>query len=1079
MKRNLRPKSNKSKTLAILLTGTMMFGAMCSLNAAAAESTQSMSANQVRKVTGKVVDENGEPMIGVTVKVKGTSTGVVTDLNGSFSVNVPVGKKTLEFIYVGYSNKEISVAGSSSFNITMIPNSKVLDEVVVVGYGTVKKRDLTGAISSVKEADIKQAPVLNAMEGLAGKISGLDIVRQSGQAGSSPTILLRGNRSLTADCSPLYVVDGVTGGDINNLNPNDIESIEVLKDASSTAIYGSAGANGVIIVTTRQGVKGRTQVDFNAYVGINAFPSYPSTYTGQGWIDYLTEAYVAKNKQQPADVDELFNAVGMTAGAIEAYNNNEWVNWKDELLHTGVQQNYNVSVRGGGENSQSYMSAGYQQEKGLYKDDNCDLFTFRAGNSYKFNKIFKIGFQSNLSYRNRNSRNSRLSKTLNQIPLGTVYNEDGTVNKHPISDMNNYINILVDDESTAYQNNTKSTSINIAPYVEITPFKGFMFKSLFNASLSHSRNGLWDGLDTYMKLSGSQDNKRTADYVSSNGYSYSWQNVANYNFKIKDIHDITLTGIIEYSKGRNEGATAQNEQFEYDDYLWYNLSAGLQSYSSSYYKETSKMSYALRFNYNLLGRYLLSVSNRWDGASQLYHKWSSFPAVAVGWRISDESFMKGTQGWLSNLKLRIGYGVTGNANISPYVSMTSVTNSANYLNLGSGQVQSYILSQHVANTDLTWEKSYNWNIGLDYAFLNDRIDGSIEYYTTDSKGVLYDRPLPTAFGGYNGKTPYSKTSNIARIKNKGVEITINSRNIQERNFQWNSTFTFAKNVEKLKEINMGNNVTVDELIALNLFIDHPVNTFYGYKKLGIWQLGDEDKAACFGSEPGDIRLDVPGLVYDGSYQYETSAVDANGNIVTTQHTGAYYKPSEDTSDANGNTVHKYYTKNSPYSVSTTDKQILGSKTPDWTLGFQNTFTFYNFDLSIMMNMRWGQMVNGELLSYVSNTNQPTCYDYWTESNPTNAYPRPYLGHSMTTAQKESLGYVDGSYFKIKNITLGYSLPNNILKKLNMTRLRVYATITNPLIICKSDMLKGMDPESNASDKFPLYKTLVFGVNVSF
>lgn len=1068
---------NKKRTVVM----TLLFSACCLYPMAmqAVEEQRVQSVNQAQKATGTVVDEYGEPMIGVTIKVKGTTSVTVTDLNGKFTVNVPSGGKEIVASYIGYSDKTVKIVSGRNLNIKMEPDNNVMDEVVVVGYGTVKRRDLTGAISSVKADDVKETPVLNAMEGLAGKISGLDITRESGRAGSSPQILLRGNRSLNADCSPLYVIDGVSGASIDNINPNDIASIEVLKDASSTAIYGSAGANGVIIVTTKQGTVGKVQVDFDAYVGINAFPSYPSTLSGQKWIDFLTEGYTERYGEAPADIDELFNAKGLSEGAIEAYKNNKWVDWKDEILHTGVQQNYNVSIRGGNENQQSYMSAGYLQEKGLYKNDKVDMLTFRAGTTYKINKIVSVGFQSTLSYRNQDSRNSRLSKSLNQLPLGDAYDENGNVNKYPISDMQNYISILADDDLTAYQNNKKNTSISIAPFVELRPFKGFTFKSLFNANLSHGRTGLWDGLDTYMKLSGSSENKRTASYTSANSWSYMWQNVANYNFKIKKDHDITLTGIIEYSKNKNENAMAQNEQFEYDDFLWYNLSAGLKPTVTSSYSETAKMSYALRVNYNLLGRYLLSASTRWDGASQLYNKWDCFPAVAVGWRISDEPFMKGTRKWLDNLKLRVGYGVTGNANISPYVTVTAVTNSANYINLGSGQLQSYILQRNVANHELTWEKSYNWNIGLDFSVLNNRIDGSIELYTTDTKGVLYNRPLPTSFGGFNAKQPYYKMSNIARIKNKGVEVTINSRNFDKRNFKWTTTFTYAKNVEKLKEINLGNNVTVDDLIALNLFLDHPVNTYYGWKKEGIWQLGEEDKAACFKAQPGEIRLNVPGMVYDPNYTYTTESTttgeDGVSTTTTTTHTGAYYKPSEDNEDG----THNYYTSLNPYTVSTKDKQILGSKTPDWSIGLHNTFQFYNFDVSIMATMRWGWMVNGELLGYCNTTNQPECYDYWTPTNPTNVFPSPNWGGSMTDAQKQSLLYVDGSFIKIKNITLGYTFPKKLISNIGLSRLRVYATITNPFIWAKSDMLDGMDPENNASASFPLYKTLVFGLNVSF
>ena len=1079
-------KGFKSTTLVLAALSALF--CLNPMDARAEQTAVVQEANQSKKISGQVLDELGEPMIGVTVKILGTTYATVTDLDGNFDITVSGKNNKVELTYIGYKTKTIDVTPGKRTIIKMDPENTGLDEVVVIGYGTMKKRDLTGAISSVKSDDVKESPTINAMEGLQGKISGLDITRESGQAGSSPNILLRGNRSLQADCSPLYIIDGISGGNIDDLNPNDIESIDVLKDASSTAIYGSAGANGVIIITTKQGKKGKISVDFDAYLGINAFPSYPSMLKGEEWLNFLNEGYAAYNGEYLDIHDEkqleiLFKEAGLSVDAVNAYQQGKWVDWKDELLHTGVQQNYNISVRGGNEKQQGYMSAGFAQEKGMYKNDQVDKVTFRAGTTYNINKIISAGFQSTLTYRNQERRDSRLSKSLSQLPLGDPYTEDGKLNWNPIADMPNYFNILVDDDVNAYRQNTKTTNINITPFIEIKPIKGMSFKSLFNANLGSSRKGLWDGLNTYMKLSGSAENKRIASITSSHSYSYMWQNVLNYNFTLANDHDITLTGITEYAKNIYEQAVSQNEKFEYDDFLWYNLSAGLQAYASSQYRETAKMSYAGRINYNYLGRYLLTASIRWDGASQLYNKWDVFPAVAVAWRISDEPFMRATSDWLDNLKLRIGYGVTGNANISPYVSLTAVGNSANYLNLGTGKTQSYILAQNVANYDLTWEKSYNWNFGLDFSVLRNRIDGSIELYSTDTKGVLYNRPLPSSFGGFNAKANYYKMSNIARIKNDGVEVTINSRNIETKDFTWTSTLTYAKNNEKLKEINLGNNVSVDELIALNLFIDNPVGTFYGYKKVGIWQLGDEAMAACFDQEPGGIRLDIPGLVWDPEYTYTTTKTikheDGTEEIIETTHKGGYYKPSEDVVDESGNVAHKYYDKNNPYTVGANDRQILGHKTPDWTLGFHNTFTWKNFDLSIMATMRWGQMINGELLSYLGKDTQVDCYDYWTPTNPTNAYPRPNLHGNVTDEQEAALRYVDGSFFKIKNITLGYSLPRNILNKIGMSRLRVYGTITNPFIWSKNDQLKGMDPENNASDKFPLYKTIVFGINASF
>ena len=1053
----------------------------------AEQSMLMQNTNQSYEITGQVFDELGEPMIGATVHVLGSNAATVTDLDGNFTLAIEKSAATIEVRYVGYLNAKVKAKAGGKTVVNMQPDVAGLDEVVVIGYGTVKRRDLTGAISSVKADDVKESPTINAMEGLQGKIAGLDITRSSGQAGSSPSILLRGNRSLSGDCSPLFIIDGISGGSISDINPNDIESIEVLKDASSTAIYGAAGANGVIIVTTKQGIQGKTQVDFDAYYGVNAFPSYPSMLQGDDWVSFLNEGYAAKNgnylnTSDEAELELLFKEAGLSVGAIDAYKAGKWVDWKDELLQTGTQQNYNISVRGGSDKQQSYMSAGYRQEKGLYRNDYVDILTFRAGTTYKINNAISAGFQSRLAYRNQERRDSRLSKALSQLPLGDPYTEDGEINWYPISDMKNYINILVDDDTNAFRRNTRSTSINIAPFIEIKPIKGLSFKSLFNASLGTSRDGKFDGLNTYMKLSGSAENKRISTYEADHSYSYMWQNVLNYSFNLED-HEFTLTGVTEYSKSESEYSLAQNEQFDYDEFLWYNVSAGQKPAVASSYTKKAMMSYAGRINYNYLSRYILSASIRWDGASQLYKKWNSFPAVSAAWRVSEEPFMESTRNWLDNLKLRAGYGVTGNSDIDANVIQTMVTNSANYLNLGTGLTQGYILAQNVANYDLTWEKTYSWNFGIDFSVLENRIDGSIEFYNTDTDGVLYDRSLGTAWGGFHAKAPYQKMANIGKISNKGVEVTINTRNIDNKNFKWNSTITWAKNNEELKGIDLGNNVTADKLVSLNLFYGEPVNTFYGYKKVGIWQLGQEAQAACFDQQPGGIRLDVPGLVWDSEYTYTTTskvkAEDGTVTEVVNEHKGGYYKPSETTVDEQGNEVRKYYDANTPYVVGPSDRQILGSKTPDWTFGFHNSFQIYDFDVSIMSTMRWGQMINGELLSYIGSDTQVDCYDYWTPNNPTNAYPRPNLGGGTTDYQKEALRYVDGSFFKIKNITVGYTVPKKILNKIHMSKLRVYGTVYNPIIWSKHDQLRGMDPENNASDKFPLYRTIVLGINASF
>ncbi len=997
------------------------------------------SVLQSRTVKGKIVDETGEPMIGVSVIVKGQSTvGTITDFDGNYVLEVPAATGILEVSYIGYKTQEVTVGKSDVLNIQMQPDTQALDEVVVVGYGTQKKRDLTGAISSVKSDDIKLAPVANVMEALQGKVSGLDITRTSGQSGKEPEVLLRGNRSLEASSAPLYIIDGIAGS-INNLNPNDIESIEVLKDASSTAIYGSAGANGVIIVTTKQASEGKLSVDFDAYVGVNTSPSYPSALQGQDWLNYLEAGFYNANGRKANDRNELLSAWSLEPNVLSPYlDNGKWIDWVDKTLQTGIQQNYNLSLRGGTEKIQAYFSLGYNSEQGVYKNDKADTYTMRAGGNFQIKPWLKAGIQSYMYFKDKDSRTSRINKTFGTVPLGDVYDENGNINTYPIEGMST-VSLLADDVPGVFANNSKSFGIHANPYVEITPLKGLTFKSVLGVSLSTSRNGKYQSENTYSNLTGSGNPKKAASYDTSLGYNYTWQNLLNYNFKIANDHDITLTGITEWAYTQSEKSSNSNEGFDYDDFLWFNMGAGNNPLTTSNYTMKKKMSYAIRVNYNYLGRYLLTVSNRWDGASQLYDKWDSFPAVALGWRISDEPFMEQTRDWLSNMKLRIGYGVTGNSNIDAYVTQTQVASSENKLQLGGGQVPSYMLTQAIGNKFLTWEKSYNTNVGLDLSFFNNRIDMSIEWYNTDSKGVLYKRPLPSAFGVFTAKKAYQMMSNIAKINNKGIELTLNTHNINTKSFQWNSTLTFAKNNEKVKNIELGSNTTVDELVSLNLFLGHPVNTVYGYKKIGIWQLGEEEEAAKYGCKPGEVKLATV-------EQFDENGVGDKG-------------------------VHKYSEK---------DKQILGAKTPDWTLGFKNSFYYKNFDLSVFMNMRWGQMCSADLLGYFNyGVNIPSNYNYWTPENPTNDFPQPSLKTPENSYAATSVNLVDASFIKIKNITLGYTLPQKLAIKAGLSRLRVYSTISNPFIWAKSHLLKDMDPETGGSDSFPLYKTVVFGVNVSF
>ncbi|MEN3324737.1 TonB-dependent receptor [Mariniflexile soesokkakense] len=1015
---------------------------------------------QKHVVAGTVTDTNGQPLAGANIIEKGTSNGAQSDFDGKFSIAVSNQNATLVVSYVGFATVEVAVNGQSNVKVVLNEDASGLEEVVVIGYGTVKKRDLTGAVSSVKSDDIKLAPVISPVEAIQGRVAGLDITRNDGRSNSGFNILLRGNRSLTASSEPIYIVDGIQGS-INNLNPNDIESIDVLKDASSTAIYGSAGANGVIIITTKKAKDGKIQVDFDSYVSINGNPSYPSPLTGDAWLNYLREGYIASGNPTPNDRDAVLSAWNLSPTILNPYiNNSKYIDWVDETFKTGIQTNNTLSIRGGTDKVQASFSMGYNKTEGVYKDDFTNVYTMRGDLNIKATDWAKFGITTGLIFRDRESNRSRINKSFGIIPLGDAYNENGDINQFPVDGMTDLVSVLANNIPGTYKNNNKYYNIIANPYAEFTLAKDLTVKSILGVSLSNSRTGEFKSDHTYLMLTGSENAIRSGAYSTSLGYSYTWENILNYKVILNEDHDLGATFITSYAKNQNEESYAYSEGFLYDDFSFYNIDAGLNPRVSSDYYIKKRMSYAGRLNYSYKGKYLLTGSIRYDGVSQLANnRWDAFPAGAVAWRISDENFMQGTNQWLSNLKLRAGYGVSGNTNIDPYVTRSETTNGPDALNFGSGQVLTTIPTEFIGNSDLSWEKSYNLNIGLDFGLLHNRIDGSIEWYNTDTKDVIYERALPSTIGGVTPKTQYAQYGNIAEMNNHGIELTLTSTNVRTKDFQWNSTLTFARNWEEINAISLGDNVSLDDLISEGLFIASPKDVFYNYKKIGIWQLGEEADAAVFGLQPGDTKIETSlTKISDGVW----------GRTII---------------DGSGNAVDEQYTASNPYAINPTDdRQIIGQAAPKWTAGFQNTFKYKNFDLSIYATVRWGQMIDGELLGYFKQgvINLPDNYDYWTPTNPTNDFPRPYTTRSTPlSAPNLGLTNVDASYIKIKNITLGYSLPESFARSIGATNFRVYGTVYNSLVITKSHLLDGLDPETRASDSFPLYKQMVFGLNMSF
>ena len=751
---------------------------------------------------------------------------------------------------------------------------------------------------------------------------------------------------------------------------------------------------------------------------------------GDEWVNYQREAYKYKNGDYPSDMSALFGNQDYT----DAYNAGKWIDWIDEASgNTATTQKYSLSVSGGSEKTKIFASTSYNREEGLLSNDNLNKYSLRLNIDQEIFSWAKMGFTSNLTYQDRNQGvKNTFTKGLSSFPLGDAYDQNGKINHEYITGQYSPLGDFIEDQ---YVNNTRSTYLNVSGYLELSPIKDFTFTSRINGTLSDSRQGQYWG-DQCNANRPSYAGSPHAAITNKNAWNYTWENILSYNTTIAKDHNIGGSVITSWNKNQNDSSLAAASGQMVDRWSFWRLASGASQHVESDFAQTQKMSFAVRFNYSYKGKYLFTFSNRWDGVSQFSagHKWDSFPAGAISGRISDEPFLNVAKNWLNNLKLRVGYGITGNSGgVDAYGTTTQA-----YVYTGNGLTlngQNSSFTQYTGtygSKDLGWEKSYNWNVGLDYGILNNRVDGSIEWFKTTTKGLLFKRTLPITSGLTGWGSPLSIWQNIAETSNQGVEVTINSHNIKTKDFSWNTTLSVTWSKEKIEKLPDG------DLISENLFVGHSIKSIYGYKYTGIWGTNTpQDILDAYGVKPGFIQI-------------ETLEKDGDGG------------------------VHKY---------STNDRQVLGHTNPDWIVGLNNTFTYKNFDLSVFAMARYGQTINSDLLGYYTaeqsvTTNQLAGADYWTENNQGAYYPAPGTGSEQSTVIS-ALRVRDGSFIKVKNITLGYTFPVNISRKALMEKCRIYATAYNPFIYVKDKQLKGTDPETNGSDAFPTFRQFVFGVNLTF
>jgi len=970
------------------------------------------------KITGTVTDaSDGSPLPGANILIQGTTQGTVTDVDGVYSIEAPA-DAVLIISYMGYLSENIDVDGKTKINVVLTPDLARLDEVVVIGYGTMKKSDLTGAVSSLKEEDIKSIKASNAIEVLQGKIAGVDMTRSDGRAGSGYSILIRGARSFSASNAPLYIVDGIDYGSNIDINPNDIASMEVLKDASSTAIYGSRGANGIVLITTKKGTQGsKPVVSFSTYYGyttpLGKLPNGDRDY----FLQMLRDIY---RTNKPAYWDSADSQVPIESllypEELEGYMNGTDFDWVDAQMEDhGSQQDYYLSISGGTEKTTYSVSVNHFVEDNFIPNDFYKRYSLKSNIDTRLGKLFEIGNSNFISY---NMLNRGQGINHNFVPLVVPYDSTGNLIAVPNSRAP-FSNMLIDQDPKYNDSETSTTGIFSSYYGQVNLLPGLSFRSAFNVNLDFQRIGDYSG--DYEGL----DRLSTASLNLINNYRWTWTNILTYDKTLND-HHLVATAATETRYGLTERYYQRGQDLMLSDFKWFAIRSGDPAYLSITegnlpYVKTTMQSYIGRLHYGYKGKYLATITGRYDGASQLVDKWDFFPSVSVAWKISEENFMKNIEP-LSLLKLRLGYGQTGNSSVGAYQSLGSTTTYALYYEFGiDEQLVTGAYRTGQLSTLPRWESSTAGNLGIDFGFLQNRISGSLELYKTHTYDILQTVSLPPT------SAVKEVLENIGETKGNGIEITLNSVNISTPQFKWSTNITFSRSTEEITALAGG--VTQD--IGNGWFVGEPINVFYDWEKIGIWQTDEEEIATLYGSDPGDIKL--RDVVYDSVINDE-------------------------------------------------DRVVLGTPRPKWTGGLNSTMNYKNIDFSFFVYARVGQMVSDGVEGMWS----PDCREssmernYWTPNNPTNEYPRVNPGLTRSGwSEATTLRYKDGSFVKVKDITLGYTLPASISSKAAMTSFRIYVSAKNYLCFGKFFAQGRYDPEGGGGTGFPSPKMLIVGANVTF
>lgn len=779
------------------------------------------------RLSGIVTDKAGRALPGVTVLEKGTSNGTSTDLNGNFNLTTSEESGALIFSLIGFVKKEVPFSGAGKFSVTLEDDMKSLEEVVVVGYGTRQKSQLTGAISSVSASEIQSVPVTSADHALQGRAAGVDVVASGNNPGAGSTIRIRGTNSITAGNDPLFVIDGIPSGGLSDINPNIIESMEILKDASATAIYGARGSNGVVLITTKRGKEGKTRINYDSYIGVSKILNKVEMLDAEGWVRYKRISKGTDQLDQILDPIELKN--------YEAGNSVDWQNFN---LRNGRQQNHSLGILGGNQKTKFSISANFLEQQGIVYNSDFTRGSFQINLDHQINDRFKVGTSTILSTSKESIIN--LGQVLGQAsrigPLGDVYNGDGTLRLFPTSEalLGNPMLDLENDKNR--RNRTRIFSSLFAEYEFV---KGLKYRLNFGPDFTFVDNGRFIGSNT-STLQGAENRARNE---KNDTKAYTLENILSYNRTFNEIHNLDVTLLHSVQEEKYEGNLVEVQGLPSENMLWHDLSAGQIRDFDSDQREWSILSYMARINYSLKDRYLLTLTARRDGSSRFGEdkKYGFFPSAAIAWRIKQESFMDAIPA-ITDLKLRASYGEIGNTALNPYQSM------------GSLSLSSYLFGSDVGlgfqpgtlpNVELMWETSRQLNLGFDFGLLKNRLTGSLEYYQTVTDDLLLNRALAPHTGYSNALT------NIGSTKNTGLEFGLTTINIDSDNgFRWTTSLNAAINKNEIVDL-YGNKM---DDVGNKRFIGEPITVYYDQVFDGIWQLDEAEEAASYGRTPGQIKL---------------------------------------------------------------------------------------------------------------------------------------------------------------------------------------------------------------------------------